>query len=98
MCIQVQMDCLNEYQHCTWLMKTKECDNKQKLAHKMISEQSPDWWTRSYASLYSPVLSVSLYLLPLYRSLLPLPLLRLALLARAFRMHILNMIHLYIYR
>jgi hypothetical protein len=34
-----QMDCLNDYQHCTWLQKTNECDNKKKLAHKMISEQ-----------------------------------------------------------
>ena len=37
--LTIQMDCLNDYQHCTWLQKTNECDNKKKLAHKMISEQ-----------------------------------------------------------
>ena len=38
--------CENEYQHCTWHATAGRCGHKTSLKHKIVSEQSPDWWTR----------------------------------------------------
>ena len=50
--------CENEYQHCTWHATAGRCGHKTSLKHKIVSEQSPDWWTRGEPAMYSPVLGV----------------------------------------
>mmetsp|Transcript_21816 Transcript_21816/g.72131 ORF Transcript_21816/g.72131 Transcript_21816/m.72131 type:complete len:1350 (-) Transcript_21816:256-4305(-) len=49
--------CEEEEKHCEW--KKGACEHRKSEQHKLISEQSPDWWTRHGGTLYSPVLKLA---------------------------------------
>lgn len=49
--------CDEARRHCQVSLSTGKCENRVSISHKLVKEQSPDWWTRHSATAFTPVMA-----------------------------------------